>query len=96
MFLSGEKIKGERCMSAEGSSVKGSSQQSSISFLKVKGEGLLFSGLGQLITGGVGKQYYTHIVLFTNPPCNVINNTTLVSYHLPPSPHNVINDIMPV
>ena len=36
MFLSGEKIEGERCMSAEGSSVKGSSQQSSISFPKVK------------------------------------------------------------
>ena len=53
MFLSGEKIKGERCMSAEGSSVKGSSQQSSTSFLKVKGGGPLFSGLGPLITRGL-------------------------------------------
>ena len=55
MFLSGEKIKGERYMSAEGSSVKGSSQQSSTSFPKVKGVGPLFSGLGRLrsITGGL-------------------------------------------
>ena len=61
MFLSGKKIKGERYMSAEGSSVKGSSLQSSTSFPKVKGGGPLFSGLGPLITGGVGKQYYTRI-----------------------------------
>ena len=53
MFLSGEKIKGERYMSAEGSSVKVSSQQSSTSFPKVKGGGPLFSGLGPLITGGL-------------------------------------------
>ena len=53
MFLLGEKIEGERCMSAEGSSVKGSSQQSSTSFPKVKGGGPLFSGLGPLITGGL-------------------------------------------
>ena len=53
MFLSGEKIKGERCMSAEGSNVKGSSQQSSISFPKVKEGGPLFSGPGPLITGGL-------------------------------------------
>ena len=52
MFLSRERIEGERCMSAEGSSVKGSSQQSSASFPKVKGGGPLFSGLGPLITGG--------------------------------------------
>ena len=52
MFLSGEKKKGERCMSAEGSSVKGSSQQSSTSFPQVKGGGPLFSGLGPLTTGG--------------------------------------------
>ena len=60
MFLS-EKIKGERCLSAEGSNVTGSSQQSSISFPKVKGAGPLFSGPGPLITGGggVGKRYYT-------------------------------------
>ena len=48
MFLSG----GEGCMSAEGSSVKCSSQQSSTSDPKVKGGGLLFSGRGQLIMGG--------------------------------------------
>ena len=40
MFLLREKIEGERCMSAEGSNVKGSSQQSSTSFPKVKGGGL--------------------------------------------------------
>ena len=59
MFLSREKIEGERCMTAEGSSVKGSSQQSSTSFPKVKGGGPLFSGPGPLITRGVGKRYYT-------------------------------------
>ena len=48
-----------RCMSAEGSSVKGSSQQSSTSGPKVKGGGPLFSGLGPLIMGGIGKRYYT-------------------------------------
>ena len=53
MFLLGEKIDGERCMSAEGSSDKGSSQQSSTSFPKVKGGGLFFSGPGPLITGGL-------------------------------------------
>ena len=53
MFLSGEKIKGERCMSAESSGIKGSSQQSSTSFPKVKEGGLLFSGPGPLITGGL-------------------------------------------
>ena len=59
MFMSREKVEGERCMSAEGSSVKGSSQQSSTSFPKIKGGGPLFSGLGPLIMGGVGKCYYT-------------------------------------
>ena len=59
MFLSGEKVEGERCMSAEGSSVKGSSQQSSTSGPKVKGGGPLFSGWGPLVTGGVGKRYFT-------------------------------------
>ena len=53
MFLSREKIEGEMCMSAEGSSVKGSSQQSSTSFPNVKGGGPLFSGWGPLITGGL-------------------------------------------
>ena len=53
MFLSREKVEGERCMSAEGSSVKGSSQQSSTSGPKVKGGGPLFSGPGPLIMGGL-------------------------------------------
>ena len=52
MFLLGEKIEGERCMSAEGT-LKDSSQQSSTSFPKVKGGGPLFSGPGPLITGGL-------------------------------------------
>ena len=39
-------------MLAEGSRVKGSSQQRSTSFPKVKEEGPLFSGPGPLITGG--------------------------------------------
>ena len=40
-------------MSTEGSSVKGSSQQSSTSFPKIKGGGPLFSGLGPLIMEGL-------------------------------------------
>ena len=54
MFLSGEKVEGERCMSADSSSVKGSSQQSSTSGPKAKGGGPLFSGPGPgpLIMGG--------------------------------------------
>ena len=52
MILSGEKVEGERYMSAEGSSVKGSSQQSSTSYPKVEGGGPLFSGRGPLIMGG--------------------------------------------
>ena len=72
MFLSGEKIKGERYMSAEGSSVKGSSQQSSTSFPKVKGGGPLFSGPGPLITGGLVNDttpvIYTHKLETKVPP----------------------------
>ena len=52
MFLAREKVEGERCMSAEGSSVKGSSKQSSTSGPKVKGGGPLFSDLGPLNMGG--------------------------------------------
>ena len=60
MFLSGEKLEEENCISAQGSSVKGSSQQSSTFGPKVKGGGPLFSGQGPLIMGGgVGKRYYT-------------------------------------
>ena len=52
MFLSGEKLEGEKCISAQGSSVKGSSQWSSTSGPKVKGEDPLFLGRGPLIMGG--------------------------------------------
>ena len=51
MFLWGEKVEGEKCISAQGSSDKGSSQQSSTSGPKVKGGGPLFSGRGPLIMG---------------------------------------------
>ena len=57
MFLWGEKVEGERCMSAEGLSVKGSSQQRWTSGPKLKGGGPLFSGPGPLIMGGGG--WYT-------------------------------------
>ena len=67
MFLSGERVDRERCMSAEGSSVKGSSQQSSTSGPKVKEGDPLFSSPGPLIIGGgVGKRYYTGNVSDTN------------------------------
>ena len=52
-------MKGERCMSAEGSSVKGSSQQSWTSGPRLKGVGPLFSGLGPLIIGGLVNDNYT-------------------------------------
>ena len=51
MFLSGEKIEGERCMSAEGSSVKGSSQQSSTSFPKVREGAHYFQAGAHLLWG---------------------------------------------
>ena len=47
----GEATRG-KCISAHGSSVKGSSQQSSTSGPKVKGGSPLFSGWGPLIMGG--------------------------------------------
>ena len=53
MFLWGEKVEGEKYISAQGSGVKGSSQQGSTSGPKVKGGGPLFSGQGQLIMGGL-------------------------------------------
>ena len=52
-------------MSAEGSSVKGSSQQSSTSGPKVKGGGLLFSGQGPLITGGLVNDTTVHQCIHT-------------------------------
>ena len=42
----------EKCISAQGSSAKGSSQQSSTSVPKVKGGGPLFSGWGPTMGGG--------------------------------------------
>ena len=68
MFVSGEKVEGERYMSAEGSSVKGSSQQSSTSGLKVKGGGPLLSGRGPLITGGLVNDT-TPVVNWKNLEC---------------------------
>ena len=63
MFLLGEKVEGEKRISAQGSSVKGSSQQSSTPGPKVKGGGPLFSGWAHLLWGGgVGKRYYTPIL----------------------------------
>ena len=52
MFLLGEKIEGERCMSAEGLSLKGSNQQSSTSFPKVKGGARYFQAWAHLLQGG--------------------------------------------
>ena len=52
--MSGEREEGQRCMSAEGSSVKGSTGQSWTSGPKVKGQGPLFplfSGLGHWVGG---------------------------------------------
>ena len=54
MFLSEERLEGKKCISAQGSSVNGSSQQSSTSGPKVKRGGWLFSGWGPLIMGGWG------------------------------------------
>ena len=69
MFLSGEKIEGKRCMSAEGSSVEGSSPQSWTSFPKVKGGGHYFQVSAHLLReGGGGKWYYTGVVIVRNPP----------------------------
>ena len=59
MFLSGEKVEGERCMSADGSSVKGSSQQSFTFGPKVKGGAHYFQVRAHLLLGGAGKRYYT-------------------------------------
>ena len=53
MFLSGEKVEGERCMSS-GSSVKGSSQQSSTSGPKVKEGAHYFQAQAHLLWGGGG------------------------------------------
>ena len=51
MFLSGERVEGERCMSAEGSSVKDSNQQSSTSDPKVKGRARYFQAGAHLLWG---------------------------------------------
>ena len=52
MFLSGEKVEGEKCISAQDSSVKGSSQQSSTPGPKVKGGGPYFQAGAHLLWGG--------------------------------------------
>ena len=61
MFLLGEKVEGEKHISAQGSSVKGSSQQSSTPGPKVKRGGPLFSGWAHLLWGG-------ELVNDTTPP----------------------------
>ena len=81
MFLSGEKVEGEKYISAQSSSVKGSSQQSSTSGPKVKGGGPLFSSRSPLIgEGAVGKWYYTGNSL------RVHTKATLTDGHLGPLP----------
>ena len=62
MFLSGEKVEGAKCISAQGSSVKGSSQQSSFG-PKFKGGARYFQA-GAHLLWGVGKRYYTGSLLF--------------------------------
>ena len=52
MFLSGDKVEGEKCISAQGSSVKGSSQQSSTSGPKVKGGAHYFQTMAHLLWEG--------------------------------------------
>ena len=69
MFLRGEKVEDEKCISAQGSSVKDSSQESSTSGLKVKGGDPLFSGRGPLIMGGVGLVNDTTPVLAFQTEC---------------------------
>ena len=54
MFLSGEKVEGEKCISAQGSSVKGSSQQSSTPGPKVNGRGPVIFRLGPTYYWGGG------------------------------------------
>ena len=68
MFLSGENLERGKCISAQGSSVKGSSQQSSTSFPKVKGRGPIIFRPGPTYYGGggFGKRYYTGISSLTN------------------------------
>ena len=73
MFLSREKIEGKRCMSDEGSSVKGSSQHSSTSFPKVKEGGPLFSGPGPLITGGLVKETTPFCLTSFFPPDTILS-----------------------
>ena len=56
------KIEGERCMSAEGSSVKGSSQQSPTSGPSLREGAHCFQAQAHLLWG-VGKQYYTGYIM---------------------------------
>ena len=66
MFLSGEKVEGERCMSTEGSSVKGSSQQSSTSSPKVEGGAHYFQARAHLLWGGGLVNDTTPVYMFTH------------------------------
>ena len=52
MFLSREKVEGERCMSAEGLIVKDNSQQSSTSGPEIKGGACYFQAGARLLQGG--------------------------------------------
>ena len=79
MFLWWEKVEGEKCISVQGSSVKGSSQQSSTSGPKVKGGAHYFQAGAHLLWGeGVGKRYYTGMSYFL--PIHVIRCGSLVFY----------------
>ena len=80
MFLSGEKVEGEKCISAQGSSVKGSSQQSSTPGPKVKGEGPLFSGQGPFIMGGLVNDTTPDFVI--QQSYKFLNTISLNSYAL--------------
>ena len=69
MCLWGEKVEGEKCISAQGSSVKGSSQQSFTSGPKVKGGAYYFQAGAQLLW--VGKWYYTSVEHQSDPLWNL-------------------------
>ena len=62
-----EKVEGQRVHWAKGSSVKGSSQQSGPLALSLREGGLLFSG-GSHSLRGVGKWYYSGVMILTEPP----------------------------
>ena len=65
-----------RCLSVEGLTVKGSSQQSWTSDPNVKGGCRLFSGLGPLIIGEMINNTRPGYVLFIDEDQNVYGNLT--------------------